>query len=417
MSSDDSYKVTIPVLTGKGNYQSWKTRIQDVLTDKDLIDYADGTIKKPAVGQTKSIITTPARRRTGELDIDSEEREEGTSTIVYSDEDLASWKKSDSKALTFIRLRVDDNVLRHVATCTTSHEIFKQLEKLFDSTSTLSLFALKRQYYRADYIDGTNMSEHIAKLRSIHNQIMAIKDNGMKDYEFATALIMSLGESWQPLIQSINLDYKNTTLFATPEDWASQVEQRIIFEANRRSKNKNGDDTALYVNRKNSGYKGKRRFNNNTNNSASGSNENYRNKTHNNSGNNNKNDDKKPGNCNYCHKPNHWERECCKRIRDEAKGKKRENANATKDDYSPSGFAVIKSTSSSSSTPPHKSASRRSLQGARSGTSPWRLGNSASSHGEHGHLSDQGTKGKSSVRSRATRHPLVSPSAIAQTIR
>ncbi|KAF8596611.1 hypothetical protein BDV93DRAFT_454612 [Ceratobasidium sp. AG-I] len=85
------YRIT--PLRGTNNYNTWRIQMEDILTDLALYDY-----KK--------------------------------------------WMKSDRKALTQIRLRVDPHALTHIQTCKTSKEAWDLLANTFRVLGTVGLIDL-----------------------------------------------------------------------------------------------------------------------------------------------------------------------------------------------------------------------------------------------------------------------------------
>lgn len=70
--SDNGYQ--IEPLKGEKNYMVWKGKMEDILTDLNLIDYVEGKTKKPEM------------------------------------RDTSTWTTNDRHALTAIRLRVSDSL-------------------------------------------------------------------------------------------------------------------------------------------------------------------------------------------------------------------------------------------------------------------------------------------------------------------
>src|ERR1700761_6811915 len=92
-----SHRVTIEPLRGADNFQVWKIKMTDVLTDLSLDDYIIPTAAEPADATAK-----------------------------------APWKKGDRKALATIRLRVADSVLVYIAGSKSAKTAWETLSNMFE---------------------------------------------------------------------------------------------------------------------------------------------------------------------------------------------------------------------------------------------------------------------------------------------
>ncbi len=129
----------IDPLKGAENYPTWKIKMIDILTDLDLIEYADGTKKVPADAAAKT-----------------------------------TWSKSDRKALSTIRLRVSDGPLVYISGLKTSAEAWKALKDMYEKKGPIGIVMTRRKFFRAQCEEGGDIEEHIRTLRSYQEELAAL---------------------------------------------------------------------------------------------------------------------------------------------------------------------------------------------------------------------------------------------------
>src|SRR4051812_30130034 len=91
-----------------GNYQTWKLKIELILTREDTWDVVTGD--KPS----------PTKK---------EKEKEGESSKTDA---FAVWRKKDKNARATILLSVNDSELTHVRDCKTSAEIWQKLIEIYE---------------------------------------------------------------------------------------------------------------------------------------------------------------------------------------------------------------------------------------------------------------------------------------------
>ncbi|THU95179.1 hypothetical protein K435DRAFT_897844 [Dendrothele bispora CBS 962.96] len=112
-SSSTSHSVyRIDPLHGAEDYSVWKIKMLDILTDLGLEDY---------IGDTPPSDTT-----------------------------------KDWKALSTIRLRVDNGPLVHISHAKKAQDAWKTLQNLYEAAGAIGVVSARRKLFRAQYDEGGN---------------------------------------------------------------------------------------------------------------------------------------------------------------------------------------------------------------------------------------------------------------------
>ncbi|QRV78044.1 Retrovirus-related Pol polyprotein from transposon TNT 1-94 [Ceratobasidium sp. AG-Ba] len=260
-----SGSIRIPPLRGSENWRIWRVRMEDLLGELELIEYVDGTKAQPSSGASG----------------------------------LDDWLKSDRKARGIIRRCVDDNVMTNILACETSSEVWTQLKQLYEVADIVAIIELRRNFFSHRMLDETRIDDHVRTMRSWYDQLRAIDSNLANDFDWAIALIASLPLSWDVFIQTLRplLNFQDKTKWP---DMAKQVTSSVMAEGQR--KEQRSVEAGLLAKK----------------NTAAAA-------TFGSGGSNGKNtgggQGKRKGECNYCHKKGHWERECRKKKADQEKKK------------------------------------------------------------------------------------------------
>jgi gag-polypeptide of LTR copia-type len=143
-SVNNTYKVD--PLNGD-NYTAWRRRLEWILDDQNLWDLTSGTEMKPTSASEDKVTT-----------------EEGLA--------IAEWKKKDKKARKEICLRISDEYLVYINQ-TMAPDIWTRLQGIFESRAAVGIVNIRREFVRTFAEDGTNMEEHVRKLRGLHQQLNA----------------------------------------------------------------------------------------------------------------------------------------------------------------------------------------------------------------------------------------------------
>ncbi|QRW03571.1 Retrovirus-related Pol polyprotein from transposon TNT 1-94 [Ceratobasidium sp. AG-Ba] len=259
-----SGSVCIPPLRGSENWRIWRVRMEDILGELELMEYVEGTTTKPSPGA----------------------------------KDLADWLKSDQKARGILSHCINDTVMTNILACKTSAEVWTQLKQLYEVSDIVAIVELRQNFFSHHMTDDTQTHRHHARtMRFWYDQLRAINSNLATKFEWAIAFIASIPLSWDVFIQTLRplLTFKDKTKWL---DMAKQVTSLVM--AKGQQKEQRSVESGLLA-KKNTATA-----------AAFGSGG---------SGGKNTGGGKQKGECNYCHKKGHWERECQKKKADQEKKK------------------------------------------------------------------------------------------------
>ncbi|KAF5335922.1 hypothetical protein D9758_018331 [Tetrapyrgos nigripes] len=208
MSESSNLTYKIEPLKGGDNYRTWKVKMIDILTDLDLLEYVDGSHAEPADQSAKE-----------------------------------DWKKKDRKALSTIRLRVDDSCLIYVEDSKTSKEAWDALNDMYEAKGPIAIVLLRRKMFTVRCEEGGDIETHIKLMRSYQSQMNTLGQK-IEKADFSMLLLTSLPDSWDSFI---------STFGSTDLEDSNKVIQRILQEASRRNERSANSDAVLTSSSKPSG--------------------------------------------------------------------------------------------------------------------------------------------------------------------
>ena len=145
----------IKPLSGELDWPVWKRKI------RDLLDYHEG-----ALDAIDKKLVKPE-----DLAADAKEPE-----IKLHKEKCDLFRKANSYAKTMITGSVTDEVYQKIMDKETANETWEALKQLFEATSKDQLFKVCTDFFSFSWTPGDDVSTHIAKLKSLWNQL----NNGLK---------------------------------------------------------------------------------------------------------------------------------------------------------------------------------------------------------------------------------------------
>ena len=151
----------IAPLRGTEYYNVWRIQMEDILTDLDLYGHADGSSTIP---EPKVTVKVTGRK-------DDEGKSLPDLDIGEDNAEYFSWIKSDRKALSNIRLRVEGNVLTHIQSCANAAEAWDLLASTFQVKGTVGLIDLRRKFFSHRMPDSDDIEEHIQCMHGWFQQI------------------------------------------------------------------------------------------------------------------------------------------------------------------------------------------------------------------------------------------------------
>src|ERR1700738_1723924 len=120
------------------NFALWKMHMRFIFQSRDTYSIVDGTI-------TKSSLPTPAEQ--------------------------LQWEKKDKQAIVAILGALDSFHKQEVINCSTSHEMWTQLQAYHDQHSEECIIALQAKYYNLRLNEGESIAIFISTLQQLAKQL------------------------------------------------------------------------------------------------------------------------------------------------------------------------------------------------------------------------------------------------------
>ena len=153
MSDKIAFKIeSLPKLEGLSNYTRWAGALRLTLEAYDLWDIVDGTREHPTTSDN------------------GKEKES-------SAEEVAKWRKLDSKAKATIMFSVLDDDLTTVTDAASSKEAWQALGDLDDCDTVNTTINLLKNITERKLVDGASLQDH---LTGFHNDWIRLKDWSLK---------------------------------------------------------------------------------------------------------------------------------------------------------------------------------------------------------------------------------------------
>jgi hypothetical protein len=208
------------------NYSSWSGHMKSALQSRYLWLIVTGDEDCPP-----------------EADSSAKEAEQRTAK-----RDRLEWMLRDQAAMGNIKGACENSQLPFLEkeTVTSAKLMWEELKKVHQTNlSKINVHYLFEELYTQKYVKGTSMDEHIASLLDLSQRIVSSGEK-LDDLHLARAMVLSLPKtpSWELV---------KIPLFELAKLTSELVSTRLLQEANRRTREKNGADMALFVR----GVKGK----------------------------------------------------------------------------------------------------------------------------------------------------------------
>jgi len=148
--------------TGQSNYNAWRSRIFRILKEKDLL------------------------------------------SAIEDSEDRVSSSKDD-QPFTIFTLNVKDSQIPYIQDVTTTKEAWTALKKAHHCIRMNRRMVLMQRLWGLRMSDGDDMAQHLNHFRELGNQLGSLAEDrkGMDDTELVTIRILSLPESYEPLVMAL----------------------------------------------------------------------------------------------------------------------------------------------------------------------------------------------------------------------
>ena len=175
------------------NFHTWKTRIQLVLSLKEVDNFVT----------------------------DDPPKNESDST-AYSE-----WRKNDLKAKAIIGLTLSDSYLEQVQHAETAKQMWKLICDIFEKHTLLNKLAARRRFYTAKMHDNEKLLAFAARIRQMAATLKSMSI-AIEDSEMAMALLNGLPDRFDSLISALDASYTDdkSLTFELVQSRCLQEEQR-----------------------------------------------------------------------------------------------------------------------------------------------------------------------------------------------
>jgi len=170
------------------NLLQWNTNITQLLGAKGLLGYIDGKIMKPAQPPTSD---TPAT---------------ATGTPIYSTTPtLDEWNFRDQVTRGHITLNCTDVAGLGVITTGTAKDAYDSIQNEWGKSTDMRRSHAQEALNRTEYVEGTDIQEHIKLLRTRKAALDNLCTQVMSDETWRGIIIRSIPptEKWLPVIPSL----------------------------------------------------------------------------------------------------------------------------------------------------------------------------------------------------------------------
>ena len=148
------------------NFQLWKMHMRFIFQSRELFSIVNGSLKK-------SDITDPAEQ--------------------------LLWEKHDKQAIVAILATIDSFHKEEVINCSTSHEMWSQLQAYHDQHSDECIIALQEKYYTCKLGNGESIATFISTLQRLAKQLTELKQP-ITEQQLISKIKCGLPSSFDPLL-------------------------------------------------------------------------------------------------------------------------------------------------------------------------------------------------------------------------
>ena len=158
----DQVATNVVKFSGK-NWTTWKFQIQVILKSKGYYDIVTGIVPRPL-------------------------------------QDTTEWDNKDAKAQEVVVTRLDEKVLTHILTCTSSAEMWTKLKTVYENQSQVSVHLLQQRFFSLEYEEG-NAAGFISQIEEIKGNLGHLGEK-ISDKMAMTKVLMSLPESMKHFVSA-----------------------------------------------------------------------------------------------------------------------------------------------------------------------------------------------------------------------
>ncbi|KAL4710557.1 hypothetical protein ACJJTC_008959, partial [Scirpophaga incertulas] len=107
----------------------------------------------------------------------------------------------DAKAMALLVDRMEENVISHVLSCNTAHEIWQKMLSIYEQESHVRLHILFQKFYSITFEPSSTVAEFLSKVEDIRSRITA-RGNTITDQMLISKILMSLPATFKHFISA-----------------------------------------------------------------------------------------------------------------------------------------------------------------------------------------------------------------------
>lgn len=150
------------------NFHLWKFQMRAILLGKELMPIVEGTIPKPGYG------SDPA--------------------------DISEWVRRDSQAFSLLCQALDESILKHIVSCTTSREIWEKLMLIHEKNTSENVHSLQEEFYKCSMTEGESVADFLSKLDFIVSQLTSRGDNTFTEQAQISKILSNLPGAFDSML-------------------------------------------------------------------------------------------------------------------------------------------------------------------------------------------------------------------------
>ncbi|CAH2097113.1 unnamed protein product [Euphydryas editha] len=162
----ENNNVNVLKLEGSRNWNVWKFQTMVLLRGNGWLDIVEGKCVKPANATEK-----------------------------------LAWETNDAKAQTLLVTRMTEEVMLHVITCTSSSEMWRKLQSVYEQKTETSVHIIQQRFFQYKYEKGTDMSIFLSKIQEMQNQLKQMGEE-ISDKFVITKVLMSLPDEYKHFVSA-----------------------------------------------------------------------------------------------------------------------------------------------------------------------------------------------------------------------
>jgi hypothetical protein len=112
------------------------------------------------------------------------------------------FQRRERKALGTIAMNLDETNFMHIISCKRAADAWKTLCNIYESRNLSNILWSRQKFFTVKMEEGEDLIAHVNKVKALANQL-AIVDEPLRDSDVVMTLLISLPESYAPLITAM----------------------------------------------------------------------------------------------------------------------------------------------------------------------------------------------------------------------